>query len=745
MDATQPLPRPANLAGNSLNLGVPPGGWRWAALAFVLLALGAAALTVAAPQMAGLAGYALLAGIALVACLFFYAVWPRPGRATTDALRVAEAAAKANVAWAITGEGGAVLDCNHVYRRMAGVADHETPPPPELALGGEVSAAVLYRLTRDAGEGRAREESFQVLPGLEIVAAVRPLPDKQSVWWFTPRLAASGQPQPVLTRAAAAVPQPAIAEPVPVEPAPVAAQPSPAQPSSAQPSVTANAGELFRDAPMGVGFADAAGMLLDANPALARFFGAAHPLAGSSLTDLVDQADRSRVLALIGRAAAGETGLAAIELRGGKSQTGEDRMAELFAAPLTGAMAGNAVLYLVDVSEQKSLETKFAQSQKLQAVGQLAGGVAHDFNNLLTVIIGNCEFLLMRHPAGDPSFKEINEVHQNALRAANLVGQLLAFSRKQTMQPKQLALGEAIGELAQMLRRLVGEGIALEVERDPDLWHVHADEAQLSNAIINLVVNARDAMPNGGTVTIRTSNESLSSANALGTALMPAGDYVRIDVTDTGTGMSPEIKSKIFDPFFTTKPVGQGTGLGLATVYGIVKQTGGFIDVDTAPGKGTTFHIYLPRFRGETMAPVEATQLAPRDVTGQDTILLVEDEEAVRSFAARALRMRGYNVLEAGGGEEALEIVRDPAVHIDLVITDVVMPNMDGPTLVRHVQDLKPGLAVIFMSGYAEEAFRKSEQSSEDIHFLPKPFGLKQLAAKVKEVLSGAPAPKRMN
>jgi two-component system cell cycle sensor histidine kinase/response regulator CckA len=420
-------------------------------------------------------------------------------------------------------------------------------------------------------------------------------------------------------------------------------------------------------------------------------------------------------------------------------------MAELFAAPLTGAMAGNAVLYLVDVSEQKSLETKFAQSQKLQAVGQLAGGVAHDFNNLLTVIIGNCEFLLMRHPAGDPSFKEINEVHQNALRAANLVGQLLAFSRKQTMQPKQLALGEAIGELAQMLRRLVGEGIALEVERDPDLWQVHADEAQLSNAIINLVVNARDAMPNGGTVTIRTSNESLSGANALGTALMPAGDYVRIDVTDTGTGMSPEIKSKIFDPFFTTKPVGQGTGLGLATVYGIVKQTGGFIDVDTELGRGTTFRIYLPRFRGETAAPVEAAQPAPRDVTGQDTILLVEDEEAVRSFAARALRMRGYHVLEAGGGEEALEIVRDPSVHIDLVITDVVMPNMDGPTLVRHVQELKPGLAVIFMSGYAEEAFRKSDQSSEDIHFLPKPFGLKQLAAKVKEVLSGAPATKRIS
>jgi two-component system cell cycle sensor histidine kinase/response regulator CckA len=375
----------------------------------------------------------------------------------------------------------------------------------------------------------------------------------------------------------------------------------------------------------------------------------------------------------------------------------------------------------------------------MQAVGQLAGGVAHDFNNLLTVIIGNCEFLLMRHQAGDPSFKEINEVHQNALRAAALVSQLLAFSRKQTMQPKALVLGDVIGELAQMLRRLVGEGITLNVERDSDLWTVHADEAQLSNAIINLVVNARDAMPSGGTVAIRTVNQTVNKSSALGTAIMPPGDYVRIEVSDTGTGMSQEIQSKIFDPFFTTKPVGQGTGLGLATVYGIVKQTGGFITVDSEVGKGTSFNIYLPRLRMDaSAAPVEIAPAQTRDVTGQDTILLVEDEEAVRSFAARALRMRGYNVLEAGGGEEALEIVKSEAHTIHLIITDVVMPSMDGPTMVRHVKQMKPDLRVIFMSGYAEEAFRRNDQSSEDIHFLPKPFGLKQLAAKVKEVLSAA-------
>jgi PAS domain S-box-containing protein len=716
-------------------VGVPSGAWRWAALVFLLLALGAAVLTIAAPQVAGLAGYALLGGIAVVAVLFLFAVWPRTGRAGADALRVAEAAAKANIAWAITGEGGAVLDCNPVYRRMAGVGEMESPPPPELALAGEPSAAVLYRLSRDAADGKPREESFVVMPGLEIVAAVRPLPNGQAAWWFTPRLAASTAPQPSLARAATAAPAPAVSAPVPAPAASVAA-PAP------QARQFENASDIFRDAPMGVAFTDASGTISEANAALARFFGASGALASRNFADLVGGGERAQVLALIAKAAAGETGMGAVELRGAKSASGEDRMAELFASSL----GGKAILYLVDVSEQKALETKFAQSQKMQAVGQLAGGVAHDFNNLLTVIIGNCEFLLMRHQAGDPSFKEINEVHQNALRAAALVSQLLAFSRKQTMQPKVLALGDVVGELAQMLRRLVGEGITLNVERDSDLWQVHADEAQLGNAIINLVVNARDAMPSGGTVTIKTVNQQVAASSALGTAIMPAGDYVRIEVADTGTGMSKEIQSKIFDPFFTTKPVGQGTGLGLATVYGIVKQTGGFITVDSEVGKGTSFNIYLPRLKVDVAAASVAAEVAPimaRDVTGQDTILLVEDEEAVRSFAARALRMRGYNVLEAGGGEEALEIVQSGANVIHLIITDVVMPNMDGPTMVRAVKALKPDLPVIFMSGYAEEAFRRNDQSSEDIHFLPKPFGLKQLAAKVKEVLSGQPVPKR--
>ena len=712
---------------SSAGLGVATGPWRWAALGCVIVALLAAGLALAAPQVAGLAGHALLGGIALVAILLLFAVWPRAGRATQDALRVAEAAAKANVAWAVTGEDGSVLDCNPVYRRMAGVGETESPPPPELAIAGEPSAAVLYRLSRDAAEGRAREETFIVLPGLEIVAAVRPLPDKQTAWWFTPRLAASTSPQPVLRRALDAAPEPQIVkESVPEAPpaaAPVAAAPQ-------------NVGDLFRDAPVGVAFTDGAGAIGNANAALAKFFGASGSLTGRNFASLVEGNDQAQIMALIARAAKGETGLKPVELRGIKAGNGEDRMAELFAAPMPSSSGetGTAVLYLVDVSEQKALETKFAQSQKMQAVGQLAGGVAHDFNNLLTVIIGNCEFLLMRHQAGDPSFKEINEVHQNALRAAALVSQLLAFSRKQTMQPKTLALGDVIGELAQMLRRLVGEGITLTVERDPDLWAVHADEAQLGNAIINLVVNARDAMPSGGTVTIHTANQTVAAASALGTAIMPAGDYVRIDVADTGTGMSKEIQSKIFDPFFTTKPVGQGTGLGLATVYGIVKQSGGYIFADTEPDRGSTFRIYLPRAQGKPEEP-DALQTHVSDRVAAGTILLVEDEEAVRKLARRVLEGSGYKVLEARDGKAALNAVAAHPGPLDLVLTDVVMPGMSGQELSARLVAQQPGLNVLYVSGYTDDAILQHGRLLPNTAFLQKPFSPATLVSKVQEVL----------
>src|SRR5690242_18947459 len=694
---------------SSLSMGVPAGAWRWAALFFLCLALGAAVLAVVSASYVGWMGVMFLAAIGAVASLFLFAVWPKESLSTADARRVAEAGACANIAWAITGKGGAVLECNDVYRKMSGAEAGQAAPPPELALAGEPSAAVLYRLTRAAAEGKAREESFAVSPGIEVVAAVRPLKDAQSAWWFAPRLAASKAAMAAAEQTHAATAPPHL-------------------------------GDIFRDAPVGVAFADGAGKLVDANPAFARFFGVTGALGGRNFGELVEGADRARIAELIAQAARSTYDVASAEFR---SAGHEQRSADLFASPVSG---GRVILYLVDVSEQKALETKFAQSQKMQAVGQLAGGMAHDFNNRLTVIIGNSEFLLMHHQAGDPSFKEINEIHQNALRAATLVGQLLAFSRKQTMQPRVLAVRDVVGELALMLRRLLREGVDLKLEHGADVWPVHADEAQLSNAIINLVVNARDAMPKGGTVTIRTANEIVKAPATLGTAIMPAGDYVRIEVSDTGIGIPKENLGKIFDPFYTTKPVGQGTGLGLATVYGIVKQTGGFITVDSEVAKGATFRIFLPRLRAEESAPVaaELERGGPRDVTGQDTILLVEDEEAVRSFAARALKLRGYSVLEAAGGEEALEIVQNAKAPIHLLITDVVMPNMDGPTLVRAVKRIRPEIAVIFMSGYAEEAFRRNDEKAEDLHFLPKPFGLKQLAAKVKDVLAGAPAPKRV-
>jgi two-component system cell cycle sensor histidine kinase/response regulator CckA len=409
---------------------------------------------------------------------------------------------------------------------------------------------------------------------------------------------------------------------------------------------------------------------------------------------------------------------------------------------------GVLMLHFIDVTEQKNLEVQFAQSQKMQAVGQLAGGVAHDFNNLLTAMIGFCDLLLIRFRPGDPSFADIMQIKQNANRAANLVRQLLAFSRQQTLQPRIIDITDVLVELSHLLRRLIGENIELRMVHGRDLGLAKVDQGQLEQVIINLAVNARDAMMEGGTLTIRTSNVSQASAVRREHEVMPPGDYVLVEVADTGVGIPKTNLVRIFEPFFSTKEVGSGTGLGLSTVYGIVKQTGGFIFVDSAPDHGAVFQIYLPRhyategsLNERAEAEADTAEVAPaKDLTGIGTVLLVEDEDPVRIFGARALRNKGYKVIEAKSGEDALDTIRDGGEKIDLLITDVVMPRMDGPALIREVRETHPDLKVIFISGYTEDSFRQRLDSDSEIHFLPKPFSLKQLAGKVKEVISGQAA-----
>jgi two-component system cell cycle sensor histidine kinase/response regulator CckA len=691
-----------------------PGGIaRLAALGFFVLALVGAGMAILEPQLADWAGVALLGAICAAGLLLLFLALPGKTEAREEARRAASIAASSNVAWAVTARDGAVLDCNTAYRYLAGAGDGEPPAPPQLAFPGERPAAALYRLAKAAVDGRAREENFETENGQKLTAAVRPLKRGEAAWWFTPRLS----------------------EAIPPKGSDSA--------EKRMPSALIRFNDFFRNSPFGVAITLASGKVKEANQPFADFFGLAAHAQGMRITDLIAPEKRASAIDLISRSANGETGHEPVEIH---PVSNEAASAQLFASPFMASADGEeqAILFLVDTSEQKLLETRFAQGQKMQAIGQLAGGVAHDFNNLLQAILGNCDLLLMRHPAGDASFEEINEIRQNSVRAAGLVRQLLAFSRQQTLQPKVLALKDTLTEVSMLLRRLLGERCELNIEHEADLWAVRADEGQISNAIMNLAVNARDAMPaEGGTLTIRTKNFHLAKPRPIGTGTMPAGEYVQIDVADNGAGIAKENLQKIFEPFFTTKPTGQGTGLGLSTVYGIVKQTGGFILVDSEIGKGTTFSIYLPRHvAGTSTEPeakaesAEAAPPAPADITGQETVMLVEDEDAVRSFAARALKMRGYTVIDAASGEAALEAIRAHEGTIDLLVTDVMMPNMDGPTLVQEAIKLRPEMRVIFMSGYAEDAFRKTSERAEEMHFLPKPFGLKQLVAKVKDVLS---------
>ena len=507
---------------------------------------------------------------------------------------------------------------------------------------------------------------------------------------------------------------------------------------------------FFDHTPMAIATVDRAGAVVRAN---ARFAKLAQSLsadgaANKSIFRTVNARDRSLLIAAINQAAEGQGDIAPVEtmLDGAKERWGQYFVT---AVEENERETEAAIVYMLETTERRTLENQINQSQKMDMVGQLAGGIAHDFNNVLSAIMMANDFLLNAHKPTDPSFQDIMQIKQNATRAATLVRQLLAFSRRQTLRPQVLDLGDALSDLTMLLRRLIGEKVKLDLVHGRDLWPVKVDVSQFEQVIVNLAVNARDAMPDGGKLTVKTSNLTTDESAQLSYKGMPAADYVRIDVSDTGTGIPAEIVDKIFEPFFSTKEVGKGTGLGLSTVYGIVKQTGGFVYVDSEAGQGTSFRIFLPRHRPELEAAPEpqvangaARETAAEppkpqaDLTGQGTILLVEDEDGLRSLNARGLRSRGYSVIEAANGVEAMEALEEKNGAVDLVVSDVVMPEMDGPTLLKEMRQRNPNLKIIFVSGYAEEAFDKSLPENEQFAFLAKPFALSALVAKVKETMA---------
>lgn len=534
---------------------------------------------------------------------------------------------------------------------------------------------------------------------------------------------------------------------------------------------------LFDFAPVGIIFLSPEGIIRDCNRQALFFLGAdGFRPTNVALRDFISPQSRKELQNELTSLNNGNKNFASLEL----SLTGQ-KVAFSYITPMK-SLYGNApaegfVIYMVDATEQKNLEIQFAQAQKMQAMGQLAGGVAHDFNNLLTAIIGFCDLLLQRHGIGDPSFADLMQIKNNANRAAGLVRQLLAFSRKQPLQPKLIDVTENFVELSQMLKRVLGEKITLKFHHGDDLGYVRVDPVQFSQVIINLAVNAKDAMNGSGTLSISTRCEHISRPERHGDENIKAGDYVVIEVTDTGCGIAPENLSRIFEPFFSTKQnvVGSGTGLGLAMVYGIVRQTEGFIRVASKPGQGTTFFIHLPRFEqdagqsagddgnvkpeitAEDGSPVitvkeqknkilpvnqkfifglnvSAIDKGPEKDNRNIRILFVEDEDSVRSFALRALKKKGYEVIGCNSAENALEqLARE--TNFQLLVTDMVMPGMNGLELARRVREIIPGIKIILASGYSEE-IAESIPASDNFAFMAKPFSLGDLTQKIFDILN---------
>jgi two-component system cell cycle sensor histidine kinase/response regulator CckA len=500
---------------------------------------------------------------------------------------------------------------------------------------------------------------------------------------------------------------------------------------------------FFQSAPFGIAILAPDGRIGSANAAFSRMvldgangIGVA---AAEALCRAAGPEMRAAVEAGLKRALSGRASLAPVEITVGAKR---DHVTRVYMSPFAAAGVAReaAILYVIDATEQKALEAKFAQSQKMEVVGKLAGGIAHDFNNMLTAILGFSDMLLTMHRPKDLAYKDIMNIKSSANRAAELVRKLLALARQQTLQNEVVNLGDVLTDESSLLKRYLGEKSELKISTAADLWYVMTDKHEFVQALFNLITNAKDAMPDGGTLTIAARNVTERDSQKLPHREFTPGEYVLIEVGDTGHGMSPEVMDKIFEPFFTTKAIGKGTGLGLASVYGMVKQSGGYIYPESEVGKGTTFRIYLPRHHlekdEEAAAPKEKRKEArAADLTGTGRVLLVEDEEVVRNFAARALKRQGYKVLEAATGVEALEVMEKNKGKVDLVVSDVVMPEMDGPTLLKELRKRNPELKIIFVSGYPNDAF-KASLGEEEFAFLPKPFSLPQLAAKVKEELS---------
>jgi two-component system cell cycle sensor histidine kinase/response regulator CckA len=493
--------------------------------------------------------------------------------------------------------------------------------------------------------------------------------------------------------------------------------------------------QLIQNAVYGIYRSSLDGKFLEVNPALVQMLGygsAEELLAVDMATDIyLDPDERHHLIEQYRQA--------------GRIEGIEVKWKRKDGSPITVRLSGRTLhdergklegfeMIVEDVTERRLLEEQLRQAQKMEAIGQLAGGIAHDFNNLLTAVMGYAEVLLRRLDPASDLYQFANQIKDASEQAASLIKQLLAFSRKQLLQPKVVDLNQLITNSANMLSRLIGEDIEMDLILDPSLGKVKADPVQIEQVIMNLAVNARDAMPQGGKLTLETRNVYLDEDYARRHLGVRPGHYILLAMSDTGIGMDQETLSHIFEPFFTTKEKGKGTGLGLSTVYGIVKQSGGNIWVYSELGRGTTFKIYLPRVEGEA-DPIEIKLGPDADRTGSETILLVEDDAAVRHLAKEILQMHGYTVLEAPGGEEALQLIEGYSGHIHLMLTDVVMPRMSGPELAARAAPLRPQMKVLYMSGYSENAIAHHGILHPGTHFLPKPFTPEALALKVREVL----------